>query len=112
MVWLNEQDKTETEITNIRANNKGSGYIISGLDFDCFAWKKDVLIDQLFIAISKWVEDGSGFKLKVVADKQEKRGFTITFVQEKGKRVSIPWYVVDNGFTTKKSEDVLSNPFL
>jgi hypothetical protein len=109
---MNEQDKTETVIVGIKVNQKGSGYIISGVDFDCFAWKKDVLIEQLFVAISTWIENGSGFKLKVIQDKTCKRGYNIVFVEEKKQRVSIPWYVVDNGFTTDKSEDVLENPFL
>lgn len=112
MTWLNEQDKTETNLIGIKVNAKGSGYVLSGDDFDCFAWKKDILIEQLFLAISTWVENGKGFKLKIIADTKEKRGYTVIFVEEKGKRVSIPWYVVDNGFTTNKSEDVLSNPFL
>lgn len=112
MTWLNEQDKTETTLLSIRLNSKQSGYILTGTDFDCFAWKKDILIEQLFVAISTWVENGNGFKLKIVADKTTKRGFNVTFVEEKKQRVSIPWYVMNDGFTTEQSEDVLANPFL
>jgi len=112
MAWLNEQELTRTELVGIKTNQKGSGYILSGIDFDCFAWKKDVLIEQLFLAISQWIENGNGFKLVIIADKTEKRGFIVEFMQEKNKRVAIPWYIVDNGFTTNKSEDVFNNPFL
>lgn len=112
MTWLNEQDKQETLLVSMKVNQKGSGYILSGQDFDCFAWKKDTLIEQLFVAISQWIEQGKGFKLQIKADKTTKRGYVIQFVEEKGKRVPIVWYLMDNGFTTDRSEDVTENPFL
>lgn len=112
MTWLNEQDKTVTDVVSIRMNSKGSGYIITGIDFDCFAWKKDVLIEHLFVAISTWIEQGKGYALKIEASSKEKRGYTINFKEKNGKKIEQNWYIQTDGFTTVQDSGTFNNPFL
>lgn len=112
MVWFNEQDLECTDLLQVKLNKKQSGYILTGQDFDCFIWKNDILLDHLFVAISSWIEQGTGFKIQIKADLTVKRGFILEVVEVKGKKVPQTWYVIPDGFTTKVTGEELKNPFL
>lgn len=114
MVWLNNQDKTETIVESIKPNSKNSGWILQGQDFDCFAWNSDKLLSHLVTAIEAWIESGNeGKQLKIIADTKEKRGFTVVLNEIKGKAVPCRWYRLPSGYTTA-NPDFLDepNPFL
>lgn len=112
MVWFNEQDLETTELVQVKLNKKQSGYILTGKDFDCFIWKNDILLEHLFVAMSTWIEQGTGYKILIKADLTVKRGFILEVQEVKGKKIPQPWYVIPDGFTTKTTGEELKNPFL
>jgi hypothetical protein len=115
MVWLNDQEKTETLVVSITRVASSKGFVLNGVDFDCFLWNSDELLQQLLIALSAWSDTGCGKVLEIVSDKSLKRGFICRpLLDPKGKPLAEHWRITDRGFTTTEVEvektDV--NPFL
>jgi hypothetical protein len=113
MVWLSEQQETETILTEVKRANSGKGYILEGEKFDCFIWNSDKILQHLLAAAVAWCDLGQGKQLKIVANKAEKRGFVIEPVKTKGKEVLVAYKLTDRGFTTKAGEvaEEEANPF-
>lgn len=62
----------EFEILSIRANKKGSGWIIETKAFITFRFKNDSVMKQLMEAFDVWLERGNGQKLILQVDKNAK----------------------------------------
>lgn len=114
MVWMNQQDKTQSTVLSLKPNVKQTGWIVSCEDFDAFMWNSDKLLLKLVTALTLWVKDGNGKALVCKADSSEKRGFVIEVLPLKAKEKPPVWISTGVGFKVQTEEDLDddSNPFL
>lgn len=114
MVWMNEQSETKTLIREIKRNPKQTGWIVVGVDFDCFVWNNNPQLKHLLIALASWVDTAEGKSLEVVKDSKQKCGFSMQVVKDKkGTPVKEHWRMTDNGYTCEPiPEGEETNPFL
>lgn len=114
MVWMNQQDKTVTELVQVKPNQKETGWILQGVDFDVFCWNSDKLLSHLITALQAWNDRGTGQKLEIRRSTTEKRGFTVEVVKLKNPKDCPVWIKAGLGFKIQTAEDIADevNPFL
>lgn len=111
MTWLNTSESLIDIVVEIYPVKSSKGYVLKGIEYDCFVWKSDKTFQQLLIALASWIDSKQGKQIEIYRETVTSQEVKFRLSKVKGKEVPAIWNFKGAGYTTLEevSED---NPFL